>query len=310
MTHPDSMLHRSFQLTPTAAFAAGMLRDRLLKLVAAVAERAERASYGVSDELARRFPDRLSLALTYLEPPVTAAFDWLFTSQETSNFTYKLQEMNIDYLACFVATVASITRDRARAYIRELQDDQALKEHVLKVVSSGEHYIAIDKDFDFGRRLGWYAIARATKPRLIVETGVEQGLGSLVLTAALKRNAEEGFPGIYRGTDINPKAGYLFQGSYQDFGAILYGDSIQSLRGIQQKIDLFINDSDHSADYESQEYETIASKLSERAIVLGDNAHVTDRLYRFAEKTDRKFLFFQEKPRDHWYPGAGIGAAY
>jgi hypothetical protein len=121
---------------------------------------------------------------------------------------------------------------------------------------------------------------------------VEQGLGSLVLTAALKRNAQEGSPGIYRGTDINPKAGYLFQGSYQEFGTILYGDSIQSLQGIQQKIDLFINDSDHSADYESREYETIAPKLSERAIVLGDNAHATDRLYRFAEKTDRKCLFF------------------
>ena len=229
MTPPDPMLTRSFQLSPTAAFATGMFRDRLLRLVATVAETAERSSYGVSDELGRRLPDRLSMALTYLEPPLKAAFDWLFNSQETSNFTYKLQETNIDYLASFVAAVTSITRETARSYIRELQDDQALKEHILKIVASGEHYIAIDTDFDFGRRLGWYAIARATKPRLIVETGVEQGLGSLVLTAALRRNAEEGSPGIYRGTDINPKAGYLFKGSYQDFGSILYGDSIQSL---------------------------------------------------------------------------------
>ena len=46
------------------------------------------------------------------------------------------------------------------------------------------------------------------------------------------------------------------------------------------------------------------------AVVLGDNAHVTDKLYQFATRTGRKFLFFQQKPLNHWYPGAGIGAAY
>lgn len=274
------------------------------------AERAEKSNYAVGEEHARRFPDRLSLALSYIEPRLSEIFDWLFTSRETSNFTYHLNETNIDYLSCFVSTVTGVTREQARAYIQELRNDLALKEHVLQVASSGTHYIDIDRNFDFGRRLGWYAIARALKPKLIVETGVEQGLGSLVLTAALKRNAAEGSPGIYRGTDINPKAGYLFQGGYREFGEILYGDSIQSLLTLSQPIDLFINDSDHSAEYEAREYETVSSRLSDRAVVLGDNAHVTDKLFQFATRTGRKFLFFQEKPLNHWYPGAGIGAAY
>ena len=100
------------------------------------------------------------------------------------------------------------------------------------------------------------------------------------------------------------------QGPYREAGEILYGDSIESLQRLEGPIDLFINDSDHSAEYEEREYACIASKLSPGAVVLGDNAHVTDKLYQFASATGRRFLFFSEKPADHWYPGAGIGAAW
>ena len=75
-------------------------------------------------------------------------------------------------------------------------------------------------------------------------------------------------------------------------------------------MDLFINDSDHSAEYEAREYHTIASKLSDRAVILGDNAHATTSLYDFAMRTNRRFLFFKEEPKGHWYRGAGIGSAF
>jgi predicted O-methyltransferase YrrM len=44
---------------------------------------------------------------------------------------------------------------------------------------------------EFGRRLGWYILVRSQKPRIIVETGVDHGVGSLVLTSALLRNKSE-----------------------------------------------------------------------------------------------------------------------
>jgi hypothetical protein len=90
----------------------------------------------------------------------------------------------------------------------------------------------------------------------------------------------------------------------------LYGDSIESLKKLDVAIDLFINDSDHSADYEAEEYKIIADKLSERAFVLGDNSHVTDKLLEFSLATNRQFIFFKEKPLNHWYPGAGIGISF
>src|SRR5207248_9880418 len=54
----------------------------------------------------------------------------------------------------------------------------------------------------YGRRLGWYALTRATKPRVLVETGVDRGLGTAVLAAAMLRNAQEGAPGLVYATDI------------------------------------------------------------------------------------------------------------
>src|SRR5690606_983731 len=97
------------------------------------------------------------------------------------------------------------------------------------------------------------------KPRCVVETGLDKGHGAVLLCAALQRNAAEGARhGQYYGTDINPAAGYLLSGPYAMYGKILVGDSIASLKTLTDPIDLFINDSDHSADYEYAEYRSIA----------------------------------------------------
>ena len=99
-------------------------------------------------------------------------------------------------------------------------------------------------------------------------------------------------------------------GKYKEDSEILYGDSIKSLEKFKLKIDLFINDSDHSSDYEYLEYNTIANKLSDNAIILGDNSHSTDKLSVFSKENGRKFIFFKEQPLNHWYPGAGIGISF
>lgn len=239
-----------------------------------------------------------------------AAIRWLFNSRETTNFTYDLDGDNKKYLATLISDIMNIKYDEVLAYIREIEEDEELKTHILTVTSKSQYSFMADKEVRYGRRIGWYALARILKPNIIVETGVDKGLGACVLTAALKRNAEEGYQGRYYGTDINPNAGYLLTGIYSDFGEILYGDSITSLSKFNQPIDLFINDSDHSAEYEAREYKTIQNKLTENAIILGDNSHCTDKLLEFSLETSRHFIFFQEKPSKHWYPGAGIGISF
>ncbi len=238
---------------------------------------------------------------------------WLVGSREIGNYTYDLTATNKRYLISFVAHLTGKGRAEIEGYIAELESDRALRDHILRITRESRERRFADERVDFGRRLGWYAFGRALKPRLVIETGVDKGLGSCVLASMILRNRDEGYDGRYIGTEIDPTAGYLLSGRYAEAGEIIYNDSIKTLESLDCEIDMFVNDSDHSATYEACEYQTIESKLSSRALIIGDNAHESagsDALCRFAEATGREFLFFQESPKDHFYGGAGIGAAF
>lgn len=256
------------------------------------------------------FMRRVTYATSYFNSKYGQILSWGIQSNEDTNYTYHLTESNIDYLAQLLAHILQSDHTTIRSYIAEIENDHLLRQHIQKgIIQSGLARFA-DQDVRYGKRVGWYALVRAMKPEIVVETGVDKGLGSVVLAAALLKNKAEGFTGQLYGTDINPEAGYLLTGEYQTVGKILYGDSIETLSKMTDKIDFFINDSDHSADYEYREYQTIKDKLSDNAIILGDNAHVTDKLSRFSIENDRDFLYFQEQPKNHWYPGAGNGFSF
>ena len=229
-----------------------------------------------------------TMRAAYFDKQTKAIFKTILTTGETHNFTYDLTHANKLYLSETIACVTRRPTLEIASYVDEVAETPHLQAH------------------HFGRRLGWYAIARATKPRVIVETGIERGHGALILCEAIKRNGI----GRYYGTDIDPKAGLLIRNGYSDIATVIFGDSIKSLKAMTEPIDLFINDSDHSAEYEAREYQTVAGMLSKEAIILGDNAHVTEELAKFSRQTGRQFLFFQERPKDHWYPGAGIGISF
>lgn len=255
------------------------------------------------------FP-RAKVAFSYFREPLAHLLRWLFGSREITNFTYHLDESHERYLAALIAEVTSSSYRDCLAYIEEIKNDGELREHIVRATEQSDLAFIADREVRYGRRVGWYAFVRVMKPKIVIETGVDKGLGACVLTAALKRNNEEGHAGHYYGTDINPDAGYLLSGAYADHGNILCGDSIESLNQFEEPIDLFINDSDHSEDYEAREYLAVQEKLSEHAVVLGDNAHCSDKLFEFSLATNRHFLFFHEKPHKHWYPGGGIGVSF
>jgi predicted O-methyltransferase YrrM len=257
-----------------------------------------------------RIPKRVLYAMSYYNKRYLQILKWGFSSKENANYTYDLTESNILYLASTISVITRVDRGKIVEYINEARNNKALKEHILKETIKSPLKEYADMRVDFGRRLGWYAFARVLKPKIIVETGVDKGIGSVLLCSALLKNREEGYEGRFFGTDINPEAGYLLSGIYCEIGKILYGDSIQSLAKFNEKIDLFINDSDHSGEYEYREYITIKDKIAEKGVLLGDNSHTTDKLAIFSCETNRDFLFFREEPSGHWYPGAGIGISF
>lgn len=236
---------------------------------------------------------------SYLGQQQSAAREWTKSRGRPDNFYYGLTSRNTDHLISMLAFVFNAPRERVLAIAAELSDADS--------VLTAANKLDIDPARLYGRRLGWYIVARLIQPSLVVETGVHDGIGAVILAEALRRNAGEGSPGSYRGTDIDPKAGWLLHAPDVD-ATVLYGDSIASLETLEsESVDLFINDSDHSADYEYREYQVMTTRLSPRAVILGDNAHATDALLDYSREMGRDFVFFDERPADHWYPGAGIG---
>ena len=256
------------------------------------------------------FPYRLLTALQATLPALFRAFTWAFTSREHYNFTYHLQPLNLRYLASFIATVTNQDYVTIEKYIREVENDDQLKRHIQQMTAESVERHVADREVRFGRRLGWYALIRATKPRIAVETGIDKGLGSCLIAAALMRNAQEGSPGKMYGLDLNPNAGYLLREPYSNFGTIIFGDSHQTILTLPEGVDFFIHDSDHAPEHETIEFNLIKPKLSPNAFVLSDNSETTDVLLNFANANNMNFLYFSESPAKHWVQPSGIGIAF
>jgi hypothetical protein len=123
------------------------------------------------------------------KPLVSARF--VLLNRESENVTYDID--NVDELAQVIGLALECGEDRARNVLQELEEDDELQRSIShRLRTHGNR----NRNVGYGRRLGWYAVARLTSPKLIVETGVHDGLGSTVLLRALERNAAEGVDGI------------------------------------------------------------------------------------------------------------------
>jgi predicted O-methyltransferase YrrM len=255
-----------------------------------------------------RYLNRAGIALSYFKQPIRRLLGWIPLRTESDNFYYELTESNIRILASTISVVTNLPPQLIQKYLDEITNNENFKSQIRDFFREDSNML--DSNLGFGRRIGWYAVVRATKPKLVIETGVHHGIGASIICEALALNSREGSSGRYLGTDYDSNAGRLVKQNYPAIGTVLYGDSIASLEKITDEVDLFINDSDHDAEYEANEYLTITTKLSKRGIILGDNSHVTTELLEYSLKYSRKYLFFSEVPEDHWYPGGGIGFSF
>jgi hypothetical protein len=257
------------------------------------------------------FPKRFATVARHDAHVIGKSLRWLATSREHTNFTYDLTALNREHLAWFVSAVCDVPVGQVRTYLAEIETDDELREHIARGYASSNRRGLADRDVHYGRRIGWYAIARATRPAHVVETGVDKGLGSCVFAAALLRNAREGHPGRITSLDINPAAGYLARAEpWSSVIDLRIGDSIESITALTEPVDLFLHDSDHSVRHEQRELDAIEVHLTSGSLVMTDNATQTNVLAEWAERMGGHFLVFRETPADHWYTGDGIGVAW
>jgi predicted O-methyltransferase YrrM len=296
-------MHKNFQ--NTMGFAH---RDKTLRVSASNFRRAI-ARTPLAPVAA--FPKRLMRVARHDARVLRTSATWLFTSREHHNYTYDLTNLSREHLAWYVAAVCDTPVKQVRAHMTEIENDEALRRHIEDGIAGSARRGLADSRVRYARRVGWYAIVRARRPRHIVETGVDKGLGSCVLAAALLRNAAEGHPGRVTSLDINPEAGYLAKvAPWSEVVDLVIGDSLASIAALDRPVDLFLHDSDHRSAHERREFVAVEPKLAPGAILLTDNVTITNVLAEHAERTGRRFLAYRETPADHWYPGDGIGVAW
>jgi len=256
---------------------------------------------------AAALPMRISQVSKFNARNIERSLHWLLTSREHTNYTYDLEERNIDYLAWWCAEITNTNVEQCAQWIMELESDDDLRSRITALTNSAERRGLSDSTQKFGRRAGWYCLVRALKPKHVVETGTDKGLGSLVLARALERNSR----GRLTTIDINQDSGYMLRNlAGTPEVTRLIGDSIQLIQSQVGPVDFFIHDSDHSYEHEFSEFRAIEPLLTSNAIVLSDNSELTSALSDFAMLRKWHFSYFAESPANHWYPGGGIGAAW
>ena len=253
-------------------------------------------------------PVRSRIAIVTSVRYLAKVLTWLFKSREFANYSYRLTGNNRAQLVGFVSVVTQCPAEEIETYFDELEDDDHLRKRIDVELRRNKRRREFDSEISYGRRLGWYAIIRALEPSIVVETGTEKGLGSVVIAEALLRNGSGRFITI----DIEESSGLIFKEAsrYDSVIQRVIGDSVEQIRLLSMPVDLFIHDSDHSAEHEREELLAVARLMSPGGVVLSDNSHVTPELAEWSRANDRQFLFFREEPESHWYPGAGIGCAW
>src|SRR5213595_3905863 len=122
----------------------------------------EKIKYKISHQLPfLRIPKRVLYAMSYYNKKYVQILKWGIRSKETANYTYDLTEGNLLYLAETISVVTGIDSKIILDYINEARNNEELKQLVIDATIKSRQKEYADLRVDFGRRLGWYAFARA-----------------------------------------------------------------------------------------------------------------------------------------------------
>ncbi len=225
---------------------------------------------------------------------------------ETHSYTYDLD--NEVELADYLAAVTQAPRERIAGYLAEARADPELNQRVSARV---RWRIDSKRRLPLGNRLLWYGLVRAVKPRTVVETGVHDGLGSLVVLRALERNAAEGAAGELISLDFDPDAGWLVPEGLRDRWQLVVGAIEESLRPALEgrEVGVFIHESDHNEELQRFEFGQALEHAADDLYVIDSGGAELPVLRSACEARGGDHSVFAERPRRHFYRPVGTAVA-
>jgi hypothetical protein len=232
-----------------------------------------------------------------------ACLQYVVIDPELDNFSYSLT--NNDELAAAVARALGDTSvDAVVALFDEINGD---REVASELRSRRRWRPDAKQDTGYGRRIAWYALARLLKPSLVVETGIKDGLGSVLLLRALERNAAEGFDGRLLSFDLSPDRGWLvsprFRPGWEPVFAPTQVALEPSLRG--RRVGLIIHDSEPTYERAAHEF-SVALDHAGDCLGMVSNGDWSEALRDICQQTGARYETLREKPDHAFYPGSRV----
>jgi hypothetical protein len=225
---------------------------------------------------------------------------------DVGDFSYELD--NEGELVEFLAGSLDLAPEAIAGYLEEIRAEPALTRELSARV---RWRVDMKRRVGLGHRVAWYAVARAVKPRLVVETGIKHGLGALVLLAALERNVREGSEGRLISFDVDPFSGWVvpdrMRRNWEPILASTFAALETALAG--REVDLFICDTPPDYDTESFEMQTALRHAAPGIVLIAANGDRTTVLPELAAEREGEYHYFADRPQRHIFPGAGIGLA-
>lgn len=230
------------------------------------------------------------------------ALRYLLLDPEVESFTYEVD--NRDELLDFAARALGHDRAAVGQYAAETGHDPELTQPKRRRWDS-------KRRLPLANRLLWYVAVRAEKPELVVETGVHDGLGSLVLLRALERNGEEGRPGRLLSFDIFEDTGWLVHERLHERWQRVTGSTLTELEPVLQglRVDMSIHDTPAEERLQRAEFSAVLGHRGERLVVVNSSGARLGVLEELCAREGTVQQRFVSRSRDHVHPGNAIALA-
>lgn len=222
---------------------------------------------------------------------------------EVESYTYELA--NVRPAAEFLAPLLGVSDEQVLSWFDEANHDAYLTR------DRGFHW-SCKRRLQLGNRLVWYAITRATKPSVIVEAGVHEGLSSEMFLCALRRNAVEGSPGRLISFDIFEDTGWLVHPDLRRNWQLIHGSTLTDMAPALEgtEVDLFVHDTLHTEETIAAELNAVLQHAAPRLTVIDGSGLVRPTLRQFCDRHETNHHYFCDYPRRHFVRPHGTGLAF
>jgi len=177
--------------------------------------------------------------------------------------------------AC-LARSAELSYGDVMRYRRELLDDRAFRTHLARGLA--------EIGYVFPGAAELYVVVRATKPKVVIETGVSSGISSAHILRALAVNGTGtlhsiDLPNVQQGSTLpeGKSPGWLVPHELRGRWRLHLGESreiLPALLDMLDRVDIFLHDSDHSYEGMSREFAQVLPRLPRGGLLLSDDVHL------------------------------------